>query len=116
MVRNNFRGSKFRRDSIVSADNVIRSLRLTVSARSSSEISTEGRKMDRLSIESCVRHMGGQCSAEGMAIAFWFASVLCLSIFASLVIHGFFGHDTRDSLIEDPVDRGYCQWNTGTCR
>ena len=39
VVRNNFRGSKFRGDSIVYADDVIRSLRLTVSARSSREVS-----------------------------------------------------------------------------
>ena len=41
VVRNNFRGSKFRGDSIVHVDDVIRSLRLTVSARSSSEVSTD---------------------------------------------------------------------------
>ena len=38
VVRNNFRGSKFRGDSIMYADDVIRSLQLTVSARGSRRI------------------------------------------------------------------------------
>ena len=41
VVRNNFRGSKFHGNSIVYADDVIRSLRLTVNARGSSEVSTD---------------------------------------------------------------------------
>ena len=40
VVRNNFRGSKFRGNSIAYVDDVIRSLRLTVSARGSSKVST----------------------------------------------------------------------------
>ena len=38
-----------------------------------------------------------EASAEGVAISFSFACLLCQPIFASLVIHGF---DPRDSLIE----------------
>ena len=41
VVRNNFRGSKFRGDSIVYADDVILSLRLMVSARGSREVSMD---------------------------------------------------------------------------
>ena len=41
VVRNNFRGSKFRGDSIVYADDITRSLRLTDSAHGSSEVLTD---------------------------------------------------------------------------
>ena len=41
VIRNNFRGSKFRGDSIVYVDDIMRSLQLTVSACSSSEVSTD---------------------------------------------------------------------------
>ena len=41
VVRNNFCASKFRGDSILHADDVIRSLWLTVSARGSSEVLTD---------------------------------------------------------------------------
>ena len=52
-----------------------------------------------------------QSCAEGMAIAFSFACLLCQPILASLVIHSF---DPRDSLIEDPVVRGHCQRKNGS--
>ena len=104
VVRNNFRGSKFRGDSIVYMDDVIRSLRLMVSVRSSSEVSTDfARPQYRV-----VRETNGRPVLKGS-----FASLLCQPIFASLIIHGF---NPRDSLIEDPVVRGHCQRNTGTCR
>ena len=41
VIRNTFCGSKFHGDSIVYADDVIRSLRLTVSTRGSSKVSTD---------------------------------------------------------------------------
>ena len=41
VVKDNFRGSKFHGDSIVYADDITRSLRLTVSAHGSSEVLTD---------------------------------------------------------------------------
>ena len=40
----------------------------------------------------------------------WPSLFVCVSGFS---IYSF-DHNTKDSLIEDPVDRGYCQWGTGT--
>ena len=61
VIRNNFHGSKFRGDSITYADDVIRSLRLTVSVCSSSEVSTDfARQKDGLPQYRVVRETNGR--------------------------------------------------------
>ena len=74
------------------ADDVIQSLRLTVSAHGSSEVSTDvARQKDGLPQYRVVRETNGRPVLKGRVgpIAFLFMFLLCQPIFASLVIHGF---------------------------
>ena len=75
VVRNNFRGSKFRGDLIVYADDITLSLRLTVSACGSSEVLTDfARQKDGLPQYRVVRETNGR-----PVLKVWLSLFVCIS-------------------------------------